>query len=847
MICPIETPHTYLKIIKDMDRGVELVQKLQSCIPLPKLLYFVMDDWLLVHRNSFDHFNENGEPFIGQVFLIEIKTGRYIHRCQGRKVDHGTAIDLQVLTAKLTYAFQGTKPCPGFFIQEDDGVDDGDPLSSTTTLDFPFRRRTSRNCQFYFEVPTIKSENNDAGDERCSPCQAVCQEVHSSSKNITDSHFDGSDFALQTDAQSKVVDTLRIKPEDDDGNGPSSPDVSSYNSSEAADQELYSMAKDRFESHNSNGRDNQANLDEKHDLDAIDIKDNVCEDIDAQSKVVDILRIKPENYDVDGPSSRYISSYDSSELVRQEIYSKAKEIFEGHIWNGDEDQAKLDDKPSLGIMDVIDNACEDKQDWRGSLAVVENKDNPHSLNMAKASDEPSSSIFKVRQSSATGTEHVYMCCSQPFPSLQALTWHRNLKRGHTRHLDNSNGKPTVPEVEVSIETTTSIDAPRKTRNRCLCCSIVFPNNRELVKHAVKRQKEERARRKVRCRECKGRRVRTFKQLIRHYSTHHPEKLEKNQEYLPQTQDLETMKKPKTCSICDVVSNGGTMNNRHKESYHVVGNYLCSTCQEPCLTYYDMMIHNFQAHLKATDSIPINYNGLDTYVDEDGKISYKTDGFVCQICSKSFRWNNTFACHQRRAHSWGRMRCKPCGEWSNYSQDISAHTLLFHKDKPEVHCPNCDKMIDLKDNPAAFNNHFPTCAPKRACKRPLNGQFQSQVCGEKYSLKKSLNLKTPQGIFKYQCQYCGFGANLKQTIVQHKKSHLGKEGSLTEKPKLCGCEVCGKVFANKKAVYNHMRNVHREQKPVFQCKKCGQLLKNSSALTNHKVKVHGHVPQSKRSK
>ncbi|TRY62962.1 hypothetical protein TCAL_14332 [Tigriopus californicus] len=429
-----------------MDQGVELVQRLQSYIPSPKLLYFVMDDWLLVHRNSFDHFNEDGEPFISQVFLIQIKTGHYIHRCQGQKVDHGTTIDLQVLTAKLTYAFQGTKPCLGYSTREDDGVDDGDPLSSTTTLDFPFRRKTSRNCQFYFEVPTIKSENNEAGNERCSPCQAVCQEVHSSSKKTTYGQLDGSDFALQTDAQSIVVDILRIKPEN----------------------EL---------------------LDEK------------------------------------------------------------------------------------------------------------------------------------------------------------------------------------------------------------------------------------------------------------------------------------------------------------------------------------------------------------------------DGLVCQICSESFKCKKTFTCHQRRAHSWGRMRCKPCGEWSNYSQDISAHTLLFHKDKPEVHCPICDEMIDLKDNPAAFDIHFPTCSPKRGHKRLSKRRFQCQLCGEKYSCNRSLDahVKRHQGIVKFQCEYCDFGANLKKSFDRHKRMHLQKMGLLTEPDHLRECKVCGKKLTNKEALYNHMRNVHREQKPVFQCNKCGKLLKNSSARTKHKVEVHGHVPKSKGSK
>ncbi|TRY62979.1 hypothetical protein TCAL_10947 [Tigriopus californicus] len=737
-----------------MDQGVELVQKLQSSIPSPKLLYFVMDDWLLVHKNSFDHFNEDGEPFISQVFLIEIKTGRYIHRCQGQKVDHGTAIELQVLTAKLTHAFQGTKPCLGFFIQEDSS-DDVDPLSSTTVREFPFRRQTSRDCQFHYKVPSVKSEKSEDRKQRCSPCQVLWQEIHSSPLNPSDTHLDGSDIDLQTDAQSIVVD---------------------------------------------------------------------------------ILRIKPENDDVDGPSTPYGSSYDSSEAVRQEIFSKAKEVFKGHNSDGEEDQANLDLTHSLDTMDIQDDLCEDKE-------VVANKDNPHSMNVSNASDEPSSSIFNIGQSSTTGSEHVCMCCSQPFPSLQALTWHRNMIQCQSKKSNDVDIKSSVPESGSSTNV-------RRSRNRCLCCSIVFPNNRQLVEHGKERQKEERARRKVGCRECGERPFRTFKELIQHYSIQHPEKVENNQEYLPQSQELETMKEPKTCSICDVVSNGRTLNSRHKEKYHVVGNYLCSTCQEPCLTYYDLMIHRFQAHLKATDSIPISYNGLSTCADEDGKISYKTDGLVCQICSESFKCKKTFASHQRRAHSWGRMRCKPCGEWSNYAQDISAHTLHFHKDKPEVLCPNCDEVIDLKDNPAAFDLHFPTCCPSRAYRRrTLNSPFQCPLCEKKYSLKHSLkaHLKMHQGIFKYQCEYCGFGANVKHTFVRHKNVHLRKMGLLTEADHLRECKVCGKKLVNKEAVYHHMRRVHQEQKPVSQCKQCGESFVYSSALYNHKIRVHGHVPKSKGSK
>ncbi|TRY62977.1 hypothetical protein TCAL_10944 [Tigriopus californicus] len=725
-----------------MDQGVELVQKLQTSIPSPKLLYFVMDNWLLVHKNSFDHFNEDGEPFISQVFLIEIKTGRYIHRCQGQKVDHGKAIELQVLTAKLTHAFQGTKPCLGFFIQEDSS-DDVDPLSSTTVREFPFRRQTSRNCQFHYKVPNVKSEKSEDRKQRCSPCQVLWQEILSSPINPSDAHLDGSDIDLRTNAQSIIAD---------------------------------------------------------------------------------ILTIKPGNHDVFEPSSPYGSSYDSSEAVRQEIYSMAKDVFEGHNADGEEDQANPYEEHSLDTMDIHDDLCEDKEDRRVSLEVVANKDNPHSLNVSKALDEASNCIFKIG--------------------------HRNEIPCQSKKSSCVNSKPSVAESKVSWESVRKLAFPRKGKNRCVCCSIVFPNKRELVKHVKDRQKEDRARRKVGCRECGERPFRTFKELIQHYYIQHPEKLEKNEEYLPQSQDLETMKEPKTCSICDVVSNGRTLNSRHKEKYHVVGNYLCSTCQEPCLTYYDMMIHRFQAHLKATDSIPINYNGLDTSVDEDGKISYKTDGLVCQICSESFKCKKTFASHQRRAHSWGRMRCKPCGEWSNYAQDISAHTLHFHKDKPEVLCPTCDQMIDLKDNPAAFDLHFPTCCPiTSAYRKSLIGPFQCPICEKKYSLKHSLkaHLKMHQGIIKYQCDYCDFGANLKHALVRHKNMHLRNMGLLTNEPEadhLRECKVCGKKLAHKMSVRRHMRNMHAEQKPVFQCKQCGENFRHSGALHKHKIQVHDHVPKSK---
>ncbi|TRY64243.1 hypothetical protein TCAL_14331 [Tigriopus californicus] len=159
-----------------MEFRAQILKKLTSLPQSLNILHNVIDNWILFQRNTFDHLDDTGDPYISQIFLIEISSGRYIHRSQGQKVDQGKTLDLDVLTSKLTHVFLGTKPCPGFPVQHHMEQSD-----SVMILDYPYPRQASRECQFYFNAHIKSESGHDATEDSasCSPCQEAWQDINS--------------------------------------------------------------------------------------------------------------------------------------------------------------------------------------------------------------------------------------------------------------------------------------------------------------------------------------------------------------------------------------------------------------------------------------------------------------------------------------------------------------------------------------------------------------------------------------------------------------------------------------------------------------------------------------------
>ncbi|XP_059094187.1 zinc finger protein 184-like [Tigriopus californicus] len=626
-----------------MDLRSKLLQKLESPEKSLHLLHLVVQNWIVFQRDSFDFFDENGDPFTTQLFLIEISTGKYIHRAQGFKVDFGATLDPEILYSKLTEAFVDSKVCQGFPVNSHLETE-----NNTCIQEFPYKRSVAQKCQYLFK-PNLVSRNNSLVDRSRWICP-VCEEAWS-----------------------------------------------------------------------NNGQENK-------------------EDVEA-----DLIEMNPMKLEV--------------------VLDEETELF-----------PNAEEEPSLEYPEEFEFDLESDEDAKDDLPL------------------------RIRP-----------------------TRHKSKKRKI-----NEDGEEAEEE-------------PAKKIYSCNHCTETF-----LTPDAY--QKHQREKRKVGCKECKKDIV-TFKQLIEHTAKAHPDVAERYVKYGQNTTELKSLKLPKKCSLCDMIFNGNVLLYRHRELYHELGEFKCSSCQEPCLTYYDLVIHNYQKHDQVLEHIQPQTYGLKAVSKPDGKIEYKRIRFACQHCDSNYTQDSGWTLHMRHKHSWGLFECKTCDEACHYATDFSTHMLTFHPDNPEVKCPtpSCSHVSDLREDPDSFNWHYKECRWPKKCYKyfPKENVFQCDTCGKKYSSKIAFDahIKQHQGIERFKCSHCDYGTNIKMILIDHEKNHLRDKGLTNADTDLVlyhQCDQCGKEFSQKQTLRDHIKRIHLGIVKVRQCKDCGQTFQSQSSLYIHKRKLHGFV-------
>lgn len=387
--------------------------------------------------------------------------------------------------------------------------------------------------------------------------------------------------------------------------------------------------------------------------------------------------------------------------------------------------------------------------------------------------------------------------------------------------------------------------PTKSSSRrlyhCNHCSKVFTSSAGYNKHL-------RHKRSMKCHECQQE-VATFVDLIKHVSKNHPEMVPNYQPYVQDENITVTMKVPRKCLLCEMFFNGNVLLYRHKEIYHELGDYRCKECQEPYLTYYDLVIHNYQVHSKTSDIILPHSLGIEETVHEDGKIETKRTLFVCQLCQALFHSDVPWTSHMRNKHSWGLFECKPCDEVCHFAKDISAHMLNFHASNPEIKCPCCSKVLNLKNDHDSFNSHYQSC-PHDYVKKERQSSFQCDYCGKNYSSKGSFvaHIKQHQGIERFKCSHCDYGTNIKAVLIDHERMHLRDKGLTNADSDLVlyhQCDQCGKEFSQRQTLRIHIKRVHQGISTSHPCKDCGKTMASQSSLYKHKRKFHGFVSTQSR--
>eukprot|EP00094_Tigriopus_californicus_P007720 TCALIF_07435-PA protein Name:"Similar to ZNF878 Zinc finger protein 878 (Homo sapiens)" AED:0.54 eAED:0.54 QI:0/0/0/0.5/1/1/2/0/638 len=626
-----------------------------------------MKNWIVFQRSTFDYVDPNGDPYTSQIFLIEVATGRYIHRSQGVRVDHGTLNDLELLASKLFEAFEETRPCQGW-------SSDKNGFDRLPSVQYPYLRHVSSDCQYVvnpckMELDEGHSSTGFQPRSLCAPCQKAGQDV----------------------------------------------------------------------------------LEGAQDFREVLAEDIICPKIEGQTET---------------PASW--------------------ESWSGGIFEDSEDFESDLFNHSMGDDDIVGGRKKSKQIRKTVKGSKRSKKQLQSASFVGGPDVDSADEAKI------SNKREYTCnhCSQTFPTISYYRRHQREKR------------------------------------------------------------------KLSCKEC-DKEVTTFFDLKKHIAAKHPDSMEGIFSPLwTNDEDEETIKVPKVCFLCDRVFNGSVLLYRHKELYHEMGDQKCSDCQEPCLTFYDLMIHNYQSHSKAIPHLQPFTRGLEIVRGENGKIEKKRIEFACQFCPAGYKYDSSYTLHMRKCHAWGLFECKSCDEVGHYAQDVSSHMVTFHPDNPEVKCPNCSQVLSLKDDPGNFLHHYNECktpCSKRVFTRDGGFQkmsFQCQYCGKGYASKIVFrgHVKRHEGIERFKCTFCDYGSNIKSVLIDHEKTHLRERGLTNEDAGIqlyYNCEECGKKFRQSSSVRAHKKRVHQGIKKSYGCQDCGEIFTNLQAFYRHKREKHGHVSKSGR--
>eukprot|EP00095_Tigriopus_kingsejongensis_P006261 maker-scaffold136_size321413-snap-gene-2.18 protein:Tk06261 transcript:maker-scaffold136_size321413-snap-gene-2.18-mRNA-1 annotation:"zinc finger protein 302" len=200
-------------------------------------------------------------------------------------------------------------------------------------------------------------------------------------------------------------------------------------------------------------------------------------------------------------------------------------------------------------------------------------------------------------------------------------------------------------------------------------------------------------RKIPCKVCADVHY-SFDSLAKHMEVEHLQVPISLTQYLQPPEEIKTMRNGQRCSTCKVYCNGLSVLTRHRALYHELGDFKCADCHQYHLTYYDLVLHNYNQHDKLAALLKPSTEDLDKVEHEDGRIELKITRYDCPKCDKSYNDDGIWGIHMKAHHSWSIFTCQECDEKCHYVKDFVDHVKNFHSDNPEIKCPKCAEIISL---------------------------------------------------------------------------------------------------------------------------------------------------------
>ncbi|XP_021696063.1 zinc finger protein 43 isoform X2 [Aedes aegypti] len=246
---------------------------------------------------------------------------------------------------------------------------------------------------------------------------------------------------------------------------------------------------------------------------------------------------------------------------------------------------------------------------------------------------------------------------------------------------------------------------------------------------------------------------------------------------------------------------------------------CDSCSKPFDTYKQLSQHTKEAH-KRKPTFQCCTKTFQTKHLMLRHINTHLRPFKCDICGKTFSYQQTLVSH-RRMHLSSEdkpFKCVKCSRSFTKSNLLRTHM----KTHDRVECPICQKSLA---NVQAMRNHtllVHSDGPKYIC----------DVCGKECKTQRQVETHRiihtePTRADGAQCGICHAWISRKEHLRRHITDiHESKE---TE------CDICHKTYPNLKAMRKHKGLVHVGLN--FKCEVCGKRFKKALNLTEHRASAH----------